>query len=101
MRDYRECFRRSSAVGRDHRFFLCRPMIDFLHRLLRRIVTQNCLPEKDNWNALLDFDFTNVGLLSVSQFMENTGFRTKAKRAAKGRVKFEREKNNKARTDVL
>ena len=33
--------------------------------------------------------------------MEKTEFRTKAMRAAKGRIKVEREKNKKARTDVL
>ena len=52
-------------------FFSCGQMLDFLHRLLRRIMTLDFLPEEDNWDALLDFDFTNVQLLSVSQFMKN------------------------------
>ena len=66
-------------------------MLDFLHRLLRRIVTRDCLPEEDDWDALLDFDFTNVPWLSVSQFMEKTEISTKAMRAAKGRINVERE----------
>ena len=100
MQDYRESFRRSSDVRRDRGFFLCGQMLDFLHRLLRRIVTRDCLPDEEDWDSLLEFDFTNVQLLSVSQFMEQTEFRTKAMRAAKGRINVEREKNKKLRTDV-
>ena len=101
MQDYRESFGRSSAVRRDHGFFLCGQMLDFFHRLLRRIVARECLPEENDWDALLEFDFTNVQLLSVSQFMEKIDFRTKLMRAAKGRIKVEREKNKKVRTDVV
>ena len=56
-------------------------------------MTRECLPEEDDWDALLGFDFTNVQLLSVSQFMEKTEFRTKAMRAAKVRINVERKKN--------
>ena len=75
-------------------------MLDFVHRLLRRIVTRGCLPA-DDWDALLEFDFTTAQMLSVSQFMEMTEFRTKAMRASKGRINVEREKNKKVRTDVV
>ena len=98
MQDYREFFRRSSDVRRDQRFFLCGQMLDFLHRLLRRIVAQDSLPEEDDWDALLEFDFTYAQLLSVSQFMEKTEFRTKA---AKGRINVEKEMIKKVRTDVV
>ena len=101
MQDYRESFRRSSDVKRDQGFFLCGQMLDFLHRLLRRIVTRDCLPEEDAWDALIEFDFTNAQFLSVSQFMEKTEFRTKAMRAAKGRINVEKKKNKKVRTDVV
>ena len=101
VQDYRESFWRSSDVRRNHGFFLCGQMLDFLHRLLRRIVTRECLPDENYWDDLLEFDFTNVRLLSVSQFMEKTEFRTKAMRAAKGRINVEREENKKARTDVV
>ena len=89
MQDNRESFRRSSDVGRDQGFFLCGQMLDFLHRFLRRIVTRDCLPEENDWDALLEFDSTNAEFLSVSQFMEKTEFRTKAMRAAKGRINVE------------
>ena len=59
------------------------------------------MPEEDNWGALLAFDFTNVQLLTGSQFMKKTEFRTKARRAAKGRINVEREKIKKSRTNVL
>ena len=101
MQDYRESFRRSSDVRRDQGFFLCGQMLNFLHRLLRRIVARDSLPEEDDWDALLEFDFTNVQLLSVSQFMEKTEFRTKAMRAAKGGINVEKEKSKKVRTDVV
>ena len=101
VQDYWESFRRSSDVRRDQGFFLCGQMLDTLHRLLRKIVTRGCFPEKNDWDSMLDFDFTNVQFLSVSQFMEKTEFRTKAMRAAKGRIIVEREKNKKLRTDVF
>ena len=101
LQDYRKSFRRSSDIRRDQGFFLCGQMLDFLHRLLRRIVVQDSLPEEDDWDALLEFDFTNFQLLSVSPFMEKTEFRTKAMRAAKGRIKVEKEKNEKVRTNVV
>ena len=101
IQDYLESFRRSSDVRRDQGFFLCGQMLDFLHRFLRRIVACECLAEEDDWNALLEFDFTNVQLLSISQFMEKTEFRTKAMRAAKGRINVEREKSKKARTELI
>ena len=101
MQNYRESFRRSSDVRRDEGFFLCGQMLNFMHRLLRRVVTRDCLPEEDDWDALLEFDFTNAQLLSVSQFMENIEFRTKAMRSAKGRINVEKEKNKKVRTDIV
>ena len=101
MQDYWESFRRSSMLEETKGSFLCGQMLDFLHRLLRRIVARDSLPEEDNWDALLEFDFTNAQLFSVCQFMEKTEFRTKAMRAAKGRINVEREKNKKVRTDVV
>ena len=79
---------------------LCGQILDSRHRLLRTIVSRDCLPE-DDWDALLEFDFTNAQLLSMSQFMEKTEFRTKAMRAARRRIHSEREKNKKVRTDVV
>ena len=76
-------------------------MLDFLHRLLRRLVARDSLPEEDDCDALWEVDLTNAELLSVSQFMEKTKFRTKAMQAAKGRINVERKKNKKVRTDVV
>ena len=101
MQGYRESFPRSSDVRRDQGFFLCGQMLDFLHRLLRRIVTRGCLPEEDDWHALLELDFMNAHLLCVSQFMEKSEFRTKTMRAAKRRINVEKQKNEKVKTDVV
>ena len=66
-------------MKRDQGFFLCGKMLHFLHRLLRRVIARESLPEENDWDALLGFDFTGVELLSISKFMEKTEFRTKAK----------------------
>ena len=101
LQDYREAFRRSVTVKRDQGFFLCGQMLDFLHLLLRRIVSRESLPEKNDWDALLRFEFIDVQLLSISQFMEKAEFRTKAMRAAKGRINVEKERSKKSKTDVI
>ena len=46
LQDYREAFRRAATVKRDQGFFLCGQILDFLHRLLRSIVSRESLPEK-------------------------------------------------------
>ena len=76
-------------------------MLDFLHRLLRRIVSRESLPEENGWDALLGFEFIDAQLMSISQFMEKTEFRTQAMRAAKDRINVENEKNKKSKTDVI
>ena len=76
-------------------------MLDFLHRLLRRIVSRESLPDENDWDALLRFEFVDAQVLTVSQFMEKTEFRTKAMRAAKGRNNVEKEKSKKLKTDVI
>ena len=70
LQDYREAFRRCCYVNRDQGFFLCGQTFNFLHRLLRRIVSRKCLREENDWDALLGFEFVDAQLLTVSQFME-------------------------------
>ena len=101
LQDNREVFRRSVTVIRDQGFFLCGQMLDVLHHLLRRIVSGKSLPEENDWDALLGFEFIDAQLLSISQFMEETEFRTKAMRAAKGRIDVEKEKSKKLKTNVV
>ena len=101
LQDYREAFRRAATVKRDQGFFLCGQMLDFLQRLLRCIVLRESLPEENDWDALKEFELINAQLLSVSHFLEETGFRTKAIRAAKGRINVEKEKSKKSKTDVI
>ena len=66
VQGYRERFWRSSAVRRNQVFLSCGQRLDCLHRLLRRMVTRDCVLEKNDWDELLDFDFTNVEFLSLS-----------------------------------
>ena len=100
FQDFREAFRRSSTVKGDDGFFLCGQMLNFLHRLLRRIVSGESLPEENDWDALFGFEFIDAQLLSMSELMEKTEFRTKAVRAAKRCINVEMEKSEKSETDV-
>ena len=59
------------------------------------------LARRERLEALQEFEVINAQLLSVSQFMEKTEFRTKAMRAAKGRINVEKEKSKKSKTDVI
>ena len=101
LQDYREAFRRCCVVKRDQSFFLCGQMLDFLHQLLRRIVSRESLPDENDWDALLGFEFVDAQLLTVSQFTEKTEFRTKAMRAANGRINVERVKSKRSKNDVI
>ena len=80
------------------RLLLCGQMLDFLHRLLRRIIARKNLPEENDCDALLGFEFTDAHFLSISQLMEKTGIRTKAE---KGHIDVETEKRRKSKTDVV
>ena len=46
--DSREAFKRSSCLRRDQGLFLCGQMLDFLHRLLRRIVERDTLTDESD-----------------------------------------------------
>ena len=52
-------------------------MLDLLHRLLRRIVSRESLPEENEWDALLGFEFIDAQLLSISHFMRSLSFARK------------------------
>ena len=92
VQDYREAFKRSSCPRRDQGFFLCSQILNFLHRLLRRIVERDTLPDENDWEALRQFDFIDTKFLDVLSFMEKTEFRAKAMRVAKSKIDVEREK---------
>ena len=93
VQDYREAFKRSSCPRRDQGFFLCGQMVNFLHRLLRRIVERDTLPDESDWEALRQYDFLEKKFLDVPSFMEKTEFRAKAMRVAKSKTDVEREKS--------
>ena len=85
VQEYREAFRRSILPSRDHGFFLCGQMCDFLHRLLRRIVSRSCLPSERDWDALRSFDFAVSELLGIPEFMPKAEFRSKVFKVAKSK----------------
>ena len=68
-------------------------MLNFLHRLLRRIVERDTLPDESDWEALRQYDFIETKFLDVPSFMEKTEFRAKAMRVAKSKIDVEREKS--------
>ena len=93
VQDYREAFKRFSCPRHDQDFFLCGQMLKFLHRLLRRFVERDTLPDENDWKALRQFDFIETKFLDVPSFMEKTEFRAKAMRVAKSKIGVEREKS--------
>ena len=76
-------------------------MCDFLHRLLRRIVSRSCLPSEWDWDALRSFDFAVSELLGIPEFMQKTEIRSKVLKFAKSKIDVERERGKKARADTV
>ena len=101
VQEYREAFKRSTVPSRDQGFFLCSQMCDFLHRLLRRVVSRDCLPSEWDWDALRSFDFSVGELLGIPEFMRKTEFRSKVLKVAKSKIDVERERGKKARSDSV
>ena len=91
--DYREAFKRTSYPRQDKSFFLCEQRLGFLHRLLRRIVERDTMPDESHWETLRQYDFIDTKFLDVPSFMEKTEFRTKAMRVVKSKIDVEREKS--------
>ena len=92
VQDYREALKRSSHPRLDPGFFLYGQMLDFLHRLLRRIVECDTLPDESDWETLLQYDFNLTKFLDVPSFMDKTDFWAKALRVTKLKIDVEREK---------
>ena len=101
VQEYREAFKRSILPSRDQGFFLCGQMCDFLHRLLRRIVSRSCLPPEWDWDTLRYFDFAVSELLGIPEFMRKTEFRSKVLKVANSKIDVERERGKKARLDTV
>ena len=76
-------------------------MCDFLHRLLRRIVSRKCLPAEWDWDALRSFDFAVKELLGIPEFMQKTEFRAKVLKVARSKIDVERERGKKGKSDVV
>ena len=68
-------------------------MLDFLHRLLRRIVERDTLPGESDSEALRKYDFTSTKFLDVPSFMGKIEFRAKTMRVAKSKIDVKREKS--------
>ena len=94
--------RHSAGCKRDQGFFFNGQMLDFLYRILRRIVQRSSLPEEKDWEALRDFDFSSVEFLDVPSFMEKTDFGAKAMWVAEAKIDLEREKGKRLKpSDVI
>ena len=93
VQDYREAFKRSLCPRCDQGFFLCGQMLNFLNRLLRRIVERETLPDENDCAALRQYDYIDTKFLDVPTFMEKTEFRAKSLRVAKSKIDVKREKS--------
>ena len=65
-------------------------MLNFLHRLLRRIVERYTLPNEIDWEVLLQCDFNSTNFLDGPSFMEKIDFRAEAIRVTKSKIDVER-----------
>ena len=84
--------------SRDQGFFLCGQTCDFLHRLLRKIVSRSCLPAEWDWDALRSVDFAVSELLGIPEFMQKTEFRAKVLKVARSKIDVERERGKKGKS---
>ena len=98
IQDHREAFKQTSCPKPDHGCFLCGQMLDFLHRLLRRIVERDILRDETDWEALRQYDFTSTEMLDVPTFMEQSDFRAKIMRVAESKINVERKKSKRQKT---
>ena len=101
VQECREAFKHSTVPSRDQGFFLCGQMCDFLHRLLRRVVSRDCVLSEWDWDALRSFEFFMGELLGIPEFMRKTEFRSKVLKVAKSKIDAERERGKKARSDTV
>ena len=76
-------------------------MCDFLHRLLRRIVSRTCLPAEWDWDALRSFDFAVSELLGIPEFMQKTELGAKLLKVARSKIDVERERGKKGKSDAV
>ena len=76
-------------------------MCNFLHHLLRRIVSRSCLPAEWDWDALRFFDFAVSELLGIPEFMQKTEFRAKVLKVARSKIDVERERGKKGKSDAV
>ena len=76
-------------------------MCDFLHRLLRRIVSRSCLPAEWDWDALQSFDFAVGELLGHPEFMQKTEVRAKVLKVSRSKIDVERERGKKGKSDAV
>ena len=76
-------------------------MCDFLHRLLRRIVSRSCLPAEWDWDALRSFDLDVSELLGIPEFMQKTEFRAKVLKVARSKIDVERARRKKVKSDAV
>ena len=101
VQDYREAFKKSVMPMRHQGFFFGGQMCHFLHRLLRRIMSPSCLPDKWDWDALRSVDFAVGELLSVPEFMLTTEFWAKALKFARLKTDVEGERGKKRKFDAV
>ena len=93
VQDSSEAFKWSSCQRREQSFFLCGQMLDFLHRLLQRIVERDASADESDWETLRQYDFTSTNFIDVPFLMEKTECCSKTTRSAISNTDVERKKS--------
>ena len=65
-------------------------MVNFWHRLLRRIAQRVSLPGEDEWDSLKCFDFSGKEFFTNEQFLVKRSFKPCALTLVKNQIDVER-----------
>ena len=88
----------SAVSKRGQGFLLKGQMLDFLHRLIRRIMLSSSLPKEKDWEVLRYFDISSVEFWDEPSFMEKIEFSAKTMMVAKTKNDVEREKRKRSKS---
>ena len=90
--DYLQSFAQLKEQRREQGFLLYGQMVNFLHRLIRRVLQRASLPQEDDRDSIDRSDFVKKELLSNEQFMVKTTVKDRALTVVKAQIDVEKSR---------